>query len=190
MGTDVHGPWIEIDCTDDRYSYGRGVGSWRCLAQLEWRRDYLLFDILSGMRHGEQKYTIKPASGLPEDLSYQWHRHAYVMDPETRTWHHPYSEEASRLVPYSSHFGFSTLTLSELLKARELYAKVTLDWRAENQAELDKLEVARSAGGLVVAPYMATTPTECDDLELAILIMSWAEKTLGTQTRVSMCFDN
>ena len=50
----MHGPWIERSI-----GYAKeGRGSWECLAEISERsfhRDYLLDDILGGVRHGMQE---------------------------------------------------------------------------------------------------------------------------------------
>jgi hypothetical protein len=81
MGTDIHGPFIERKWPE--------VQRWESIAAVDWGRDYLLFDLISGARHGRQPDTL-PESEVPtvpkDERGYIWLDHGRWLEGDC--WGH------------------------------------------------------------------------------------------------------
>jgi hypothetical protein len=63
MGTDIHGPIIEIGRT---YQGREKPDYWRMFAHYNWQdRNYLFFNVLAGVRGDE--YNVIPPRGIPDE---------------------------------------------------------------------------------------------------------------------------
>lgn len=67
MGTDIHGPFVEVKETQDFFL--EVIDVWSLAAEMSWHQDYLLFDLLAGGRGRHEVAHVAPR-GLPEDASF------------------------------------------------------------------------------------------------------------------------
>lgn len=194
LGTDVHGPWVEW------VQPYRGEEKVTLVAQLDWERDYVLFDVLTGARHGpDPKWTMGPSKGIPAVVSHQWKEHLqrgykYGWDDRRRmrkemlanrpkgkhqkTWEtyvdSAWPDEHFDHEAYrdGTCFGHSWVSIEEAKEAARRYVEYFVSWERDDPAAFAGRDWERSL-----------------DLDLAIEIMEWADAHLcGITDSIRLCF--
>lgn len=143
MGCDIHGPFIEQAAwyhndggTCDPDDPGAEAGWWRCVAALDWQRDYELFTVIADVRCPDGGIDWCGDRDHPAPKGLPWVSGGFpspddrVPDPNKMswaTWQHlyPYSEDAQDNVVNDGCHSHTTLSLADVVEAQAAYERMT-----------------------------------------------------------------
>ena len=79
MGTDIHGPFVEVNL--------RPGQPWQCVGDLDWQRDYEAFALMAGVRaEGQDSQPLFEPRGNPADMSVRYEFHADEGGCHSASW--------------------------------------------------------------------------------------------------------
>lgn len=79
MGTDIHGPFVEVNL--------RPGQAWQCVGDLDWQRDYEAFTLMAGVRaEGQDTQPLFEPRGNPADMSVRYEFHADEGGCHSASW--------------------------------------------------------------------------------------------------------